>query len=187
MHLNSERKLKIAVSYTELARARLSMLPNTRTQANPKPLQIYGRKTWKKCNQVYHSYLTLLKIRRSCALLTKNVTNAALNTIVQLASLVRGVARTKTAQDEEHGHNNGAEDHQLAKRRTGLAELGPLHTTCAESLLKLLPTELVVDKTTERDAVAESLEKGDGIAEEKHGGENEKDVLEHTGEGKDEG
>jgi hypothetical protein len=62
-----------------------------------KPLQIYGRKTWKKYNQVYHSYLTLLKIRRSRALLTKNVTNAALNTIVQLASLVRGVAGTKAA------------------------------------------------------------------------------------------
>jgi hypothetical protein len=152
-----------------------------------KPLQIYGRKTWKKYNQVYHSYLTLLKIRRSCALLTKNVTNAALNTIVQLASLVRGVAGTKAAQDEEHGDNNAAEDHELAKRRASLSEFGPLHATRAESLLKLLSTELVVDKTTECDAVTESLEKGDGIAEEEHGGENEKDVLENTREGKDKG
>ena len=136
---------------------------------------------------MYRLYLTLLKTWRSCALLAQNVTNAALNTIVQLASLVRGVTGTKTAQDEEHGDNNGAEDHQLAKRRAGLTELSPLHATSAEGLLKLLSTELVVNETTEGNAVSESLKQGDGIAEKEHGGENEKDVLENTREGKDKG
>ena len=44
------------------------------------------------------------------ALLAENVANAVLDTIVELASLVRGVARTKTAQDKEHCGFAAAED-----------------------------------------------------------------------------
>lgn len=111
--------------------------------------------------------------------------NAALDTVVKLASLVRGVAGTKAAEDQEHRDDDAAEDHQLAERGASLTELRPLHAACAESLLQLLSTELVVDKTTERDAVTESLEQGDGIAEEEHGCENEENVLEDARESKD--
>lgn len=113
--------------------------------------------------------------------------NAALDTVVEFSGLIRGVARTKTAKDHEHRGNDTGEDNQLAESGAVLAKLGPLHATGADSLLQLLTTELVVDKTAERNAVTESLEKGDGVAEEEHRCENEENILEDTGESEDEG
>jgi hypothetical protein len=129
----------------------------------------------------------LLEARDLCALLAENVTNAALHTVVELAGLLRGVAGTKAAEDHEHRGNDTSEDKQLAGSGALLTELGPLHATSANSLLQLLTTKLVVDKTTERDAVAKSLEKSDRVAEQEHRCENEEDILEDTGQSEDKG
>jgi hypothetical protein len=133
------------------------------------------------------SSTSLLCARDLCALLAEDVTNAALDTVVELAGLLRGVAGTKAAEDHEHGSNDTSEDNQLAGGGAVLAKLGPLHSTSADSLLQLLTTKLVVDKTAERNAVAESLEKSDGVAEQEHRCENEENVLEDTGQSEDEG
>lgn len=113
--------------------------------------------------------------------------NATLDTVVEFSSLIRVVARTKAAKDHEHRGDDTGEDNQLAESGAVLAKLGPLHSTSADSLLQLLTTKLVVDKTAERNAVTESLEKGDGVAEEEHRCENEENILEDTGESEDEG
>jgi len=111
------------------------------------------------------SSTSLLGVRDSCALLAEDVPNTALDAVVELAGLLRGIARTKAAEDHEHRGNDTGEDNQLAGSGAVLAKLGPLHATSADSLLQLLATKLVVDETTERNAVAKSLEKGDGVAE----------------------
>lgn len=53
--------------------------------------------------------------------------------------------------------------------------------------LDLLGTELVVAKTGEGDRVTEVLLEGDGVHEDDKGGDDEKNVLEDTGHGKDNG
>merc|ERR1711974_101444 len=68
----------------------------------------------------------------------------------------------------------------------GVAKFLPLHAALAEVLLQLLSAELVVDETAKRDGVTESLERRDGVLEKEHGRKDEEDVLEYTGEGKDE-
>ena len=124
---------------------------------------------------------------RSRALLAENVADAALDAVVKLACLVRGVTGTKTAQDEEHRDDDTTEDNDLTEGGAGLAELCPLHAASAEGLLHFLTAELVVDEATERNAVTKSLEKGDGVTEKEHGRKDEEDVLQNTGKGEDEG
>lgn len=53
--------------------------------------------------------------------------------------------------------------------------------------LDLLGAELVVAETSEGDGVAEVLLEGDGVHEDDKGGDDEKDVLEDTRHGKDNG
>lgn len=61
----------------------------------------------------------------------------------------------------------------------GLAGVG-------EEVANSLSTKLVVDKTHKGDTVSESLEGGNGIVEDDHGGNNEEDILEDTGESENE-
>lgn len=48
-------------------------------------------------------------------------------------------------------------------------------------------SKLVVHQTTKGDGVSEGLERSNGIAEDDHGGNDKEDVLEDSGQSKDEG
>ena len=75
----------------------------------------------------------------------------------------------KTSKNQKHSSQGCSKDDQLASSRAVLAKLGPHHTSLAEVLPQLVSTEFVVNQASEGNSVAESLEKGDGIAEEEHG------------------
>jgi hypothetical protein len=108
------------------------------------------------------------------------------NAVVDLVRGIGSVARSKRPEDHEHSDDNGGEDHQLAENGSGVAKLLPLHAALTEVLLQLLRAELVVDETAERDGVAESLKRSDGVLEQEHGRKDEEDVLQYTGESEDE-
>jgi hypothetical protein len=114
------------------------------------------------------------------------VANELADTVVDLVGRLRGIAWSKGAKDQEHGDDDGGENHELAENRPAVAELLPLHATLAEVLLELLTTKLVVDEATKRNAVTKGLEETDGVLEEEHGREDEENVLEYTGESEDE-
>lgn len=114
------------------------------------------------------------------------VANELADTVVDLVGRVGSVTRSERAKNEEHADDYSSENHQLAENGPGVAELLPLHATLTKVLLQLLSAELVVDETAKRDGVTESLERGDGVLEEEHGRKDEENVLEYTGEGKDE-
>lgn len=113
--------------------------------------------------------------------------NDLANAVVDLTGRLRGIARSKGAENHEHGHDDGSKDHQLAEDWASVAKLLPLHATLSEVFLQHLASKLVVDETTQSNAVTESLEKRDGVLEQEHGCEDEEDVLQHTGESEDEG
>jgi hypothetical protein len=114
------------------------------------------------------------------------IANKLANTIVDLVGRLRGIAWSKGAKDEEHGDDDGGENHELAEDRPAVAKLLPLHAALTKVFLELLAAKLVVNETAERNAVAKGLEESDGILEKEHGREDEENVLEHTGESKDE-
>lgn len=114
------------------------------------------------------------------------VANELANTVIDLVGRVGSVAWSEGTQNEEHGNDDGGEYHELAEHRPAVAKLLPLHATLAKVLLELLSTQLVVDKTAERDGVTKGLEEGDGVLEEEHGREDKENVLEHTGKREDE-
>jgi hypothetical protein len=66
------------------------------------------------------------------------------------------------------------------------AIIGPRPLALGDVALELLGAELVVDKSAESDAVAESLEWRDGIEEDDHGCDDEEDILEDSREGENE-
>lgn len=114
------------------------------------------------------------------------VTNELADTVVDLVGRVGGITRSKGAENQEHANDNGGEYHELAENRPAVAKLLPLHATLAEVLLQLLAAKLVVNEATEGNSVTESLKGCDRVLEKEHGGKNEENILEYTGEGKDE-
>jgi len=109
------------------------------------------------------------------------------NTIVNLASLLRSIAWAKRSQDHEHGNENRGKDHQLAENGSGVAQLLPLHAALTEVLFEFLTAKFVVDETTKCNAVSKGLKKRDGVLEEKHGCEDQENILEDAGESEDKG
>jgi len=93
----------------------------------------------------------------------------------------------KTAHDNEDEEERNAEDDKLGHGRVSEAVVVPLFAESAKVFLELVSSELVVDETAEGDAVAEELEGSDWVAEDEHGGEDEEDILENTGESVDDG
>lgn len=86
---------------------------------------------------------------------------------------------------------NGAKDHK-AHSSLGASGVVLSHSRQREARidkrgLDLLGTELVVAETSEGDRVAEVLLQGDGVHEDDKGRDNEKNVLEDTGHGEDNG
>lgn len=96
-------------------------------------------------------------------------------------------ARPENVGSEE----DGSKDHE-AHRTLGASGVVLSHGCQGEARideagLDLLGTELVVAETGEGDRVAEVLLEGDGVHEDDKGGDDEKNVLENTGHGKDNG
>lgn len=90
-------------------------------------------------------------------------------------------------EDKEDGGEGNAENDELPEGWVTDTVIGPGAATVASVLLELVGTELVVDETAKSDGVTKELQRGNGVAEDEHGGDDEENVLQHTGEGKDEG
>lgn len=114
------------------------------------------------------------------------VADIVANLVVKFARGFGGESRSQPTQKHKHGKQEHTEDDDLAHSWAVVAKLGPRQTTLAQVLSDLVSTELVVDETSKGNAVAESLEKSNWVAEEKHGGKDQDDILEHTREGEDE-
>jgi len=101
----------------------------------------------------------------------------------QLLVRVRGVLSgdgtggTDAAEKEDDGDKNETNDDQLACSRATGTVVGPSALCGAQVFLDLFSSKLVVDEATERNAVSEELERRDGVAEDHHGCNDEKDVL----------
>ena len=93
---------------------------------------------------------------------------------------------SKASKNQEKSHKNSAEDDQLSHDGTTGAKIGPHHATLSDIFLELVCTKLVINESSKSNAVAKSLEKSHWVTEEEHGSEDEKDVLEHTRQSKDE-
>lgn len=66
------------------------------------------------------------------------------------------------------------------------AKVGPHHATLSHIFLELVCTKLIIDESSKSNAVAESLKKSHWVTKKEHGSEDEKDILEHTRQSKDE-
>lgn len=93
---------------------------------------------------------------------------------------------SKASKNQEKSHKDSAEDDQLSHDGTTGAKIGPHHATLSDIFLELVCTKLVINESSKSNAVAKSLEKSHWVTEEEHGSEDEKDVLEHTRQSKDE-
>lgn len=96
-------------------------------------------------------------------------------------------ARPENVGSEE----DGSEDHEthgtLGTSGVVLSHGRQREARIDKGGLDLLGTELVVAETGEGDRVAEVLLEGDGVHEDDKGGDDEENVLENTGHGKDNG
>lgn len=109
------------------------------------------------------------------------------NLVLRVLVVLRSEARSKAAEQDEDDEDDETEDNHLAKSRVAGTVFSPSTATLAKVLLKLIGAKLVVDKTAEGNGVTEGLETGNGVLENHHGGEDEENILQHTGEGEDEG
>jgi hypothetical protein len=71
-------------------------------------------------------------------------------------------------------------------KMTNFRTTGRREPKSAHIILELVCTKLVINESSKSNAVAKSLEKSHWVTEEEHGSEDEKDVLEHTRQSKDE-
>lgn len=96
------------------------------------------------------------------------------------------------ARPEDEGREeDGPKDHEahgtLGASGVVLSHSGQGEARIDKRGLDLLGTELVVAETSEGDRVAEVLLEGDGVHEDDKGGDDEKNVLEDTRHGEDNG
>lgn len=96
-------------------------------------------------------------------------------------------ARPENVGSEEDGSKNHEAHSTLGTSGMVLSHGRQREARIDKGGLDLLGTELVVAETGEGDRVAEVLLEGDGVHEDDKGGDDEKDVLENTGHGKDNG
>lgn len=115
--------------------------------------------------------------------LAQETANLVLGVLVVLGS----EAGSKAAEKDEDDEDDEAENNQLAQSGVAGAVFSPSTATLTKVLLELVGTELVVDETAESNAVTESLQTGDGVLENHHRGEDEQNILQHTGEGENKG
>lgn len=107
--------------------------------------------------------------------------------IDDLVGRLRSNSRSETSKKQEHSEQEQTKDEQFASSRSVLAKFGPSQTTLSNIFPEHVGTKLVVDKAGQGDTVAEGLEEGDWVAEKHHRRKNKENILEHAGEGEDEG
>jgi hypothetical protein len=136
-----------------------------------------------------HDAISLLKASTAQRLVgvTTSKASQVLHLVHSSLRVLRGHVWEKAAHDNEDEEERNAEDDKLGHGRVSDAVVGPLFAESTKVFLELVGSELVVDETAESDAVAEELERGDGVTEDEHGGEDEEDVLEDSGQGVDDG
>jgi hypothetical protein len=88
-----------------------------------------------------------------------------------------GTGGADTTKKHDDGDKNESNDDKLARSRAASAVVGPGTLASAQVLLNLVSSKLVVDEATEGNAVAEELERRDGVEEDHHGCDNEENVL----------
>jgi hypothetical protein len=96
-----------------------------------------------------------------------------------------GTSGTDAAKEKNDGDKDSDDNNELARSRATGAVIGPSTLGRTHVLLDLVGAKLVVDEAAERNAVSEELKGRDGVAEDHHGGDDEKNVLEYTAEGHD--
>ena len=114
--------------------------------------------------------------RNSSALLPQIVIKLALRILARIV-VWRHRRRDPTHQQHEEQTANGDTNH-LPAHRVARTILCPHPMPLADILLQFIGTELVVHQPGEGDAVPESLEKRDRVAEDEHRGNDEEDILE---------
>lgn len=80
-------------------------------------------------------------------------------------------------EDKEDGGEGNAENDKLPEGWVTDTIIGPGAATVASVLLELVGTELVIDETAKSDGVTEELKRGNGVAEDEHGGDDEENIL----------
>lgn len=93
---------------------------------------------------------------------------------------------TDATKEQNDGHDDEANDDELASSRVAHTVVSPGALAVAHVLLDLVSSKLVVDEAAKSDAVTEELERRDGVAEDHHGCNDEEDILEYTAEGHNE-
>lgn len=92
-----------------------------------------------------------------------------------------------TADQHKYAQEHAAKDNEFAQDRMAVAVVCPGVAAMVDIFLDLLSAELEIEKAAKCNAVANSLERSDGVMEEYHAGHDEENVFQDTGEGKDEG
>lgn len=93
----------------------------------------------------------------------------------------------KATEKEEEDDQDDTENNQLAHGWVTDTIVGPHVSTLLSISLEDIRSKLVVDKTTESNAVTKELKWGNDGTPDHHGGGDQKDILQHTAKSKDEG
>lgn len=96
----------------------------------------------------------------------------------------RWPVRVEHKQSKEPNRTN---DNGLDACRVVLAHLSECQLTVSNTILDAVCSELVPDKTSKCDGVAEELKGRNWISEDDHGSHDQEDILEDTREGEDDG
>ena len=118
------------------------------------------------------------------ALVTSKVAPGVLGKIARVVA--GGKRASEAAKNEEEGGQDKGENNELPEGRVAGPVVSPGATSSTSIFLELVCSELVVYKTTEGDRVTEELQRRDGVAEDSHGGDDQQNIFEHSGESKDE-
>lgn len=93
--------------------------------------------------------------------------------------------RSSGVQDQQNNGQSTTDRDKFSPGRVVPAVLADLELHIGGKCLHLLGAELVVNKSTKSNGVAKELLGSDGVAEDHHGGANEKNVLQDTSHGQD--
>jgi hypothetical protein len=89
---------------------------------------------------------------------------------------------TDATEKENDGDQDETDDNELACSRAAGTVVSPSALRRAHVFLDLVGSKFVVDKAAERNAVSEELKRRNGVAEDHHRCDDEKDVLKYTAE-----
>ena len=96
-----------------------------------------------------------------------------------------GAGRSAAVQDEQNDGQDTANHDGLGPGGVAPTVLAHLEPDIGSKGLHLLGTKLVVNQTTQGDRVTDELLGSNGVTEDNHGGNNQKDILQDTSHGQD--